>query len=329
MPANLPPQYLAAEQRFREARTIPEKIEALEEMFALLPKHKGTDHLKADIRRRIAKLKVEGEKKGGARRGFGYHVDKQGAGQVVLVGPPNAGKSRLLSRLTNAKPGVAEFPFTTTRPQAGMIEYENVQIQLVDLPPIAPDLTEPWVAGIIRAADAVLLVADLEDDAVLERTEETLAYLDRARITLVPPGSPTESPEIGRLVKRALLGANKADIQGAGDRLGILAEAYGTRLPVLPLSAHDGRNLEEVKRRLFEALGVLRVYTKAPGKPPSLEAPVVLPSGSTVLDVAASIHKDFAQQLKFARIWGTGKFDGQKVQRDFPVREGDVIEFHV
>ena len=176
MPANLPPQYHAAEQRFREAKTIPDKIEGLEEMFALLPKHKGTDHLKADIRRRIAKLKVEGEKKGG-RKGFGYHVDKQGAGQVVLVGPPNAGKSLLLARLTNARPEVADFPFTTVRPLAGMVEFENVQIQLVDLPPIAPEMTEPWVAGIIRAADAVLLVVDLGDDGVLERTEETLAYL--------------------------------------------------------------------------------------------------------------------------------------------------------
>lgn len=328
MPANLPPQYHGAEQRFREAKTIPDKIEALEEMFALLPKHKGTDHLKADIRRRIAKLKLEGEKKGG-RKGFGYHVDKQGAGQVVLVGPPNAGKSLLLARLTNAKPEVAEFPFTTARPLAGMVEFENVQIQLVDLPPIAPDMTEPWVHGIIRAADAVLLVADLGDDAVLERTEETFAYLDHARVTLVPSGGPTASPEIGRVLKRALLGANKADVEGADDRLGVLAEAYGARLPVLRLSARDGTDLESLKRRLFELLGVLRVYTKAPGKPPSLAAPVVLPIGSTVLDIAASIHKDFAQQLKFARIWGTGKFDGQKVQRDFPVREGDVIELHV
>lgn len=328
MPANLPPQYHGAEQRFREAKTIPDKIEALEEMFALLPKHKGTDHLKADIRRRIAKLKVEGEKKGG-RKGFGYHVDKQGAGQVVLVGPPNAGKSLLLARLTNAKPEVAEFPFTTVRPLAGMVEFENVQIQLVDLPPIAPGMTEPWVHGIIRAADAVLLVADLGDDAVLERTEDTFAYLDRARVTLVPPGASTASPEIGRAVKRAVLGANKVDADGADDRLGVLAEAYAARLPVLRLSARNGTDLEPLKQRLFELLGVLRVYTKAPGKPPSLGAPVVLPIGSRVLDVAASIHKDFAQQLKFARIWGAGKFDGQKVQRDFPVREGDVIELHV
>lgn len=329
MPANLPPQYHAAEQRFREAKTIPDKIEALEEMFALLPKHKGTDHLKADIRRRIAKLKIEGEKKGGGRRGFGYHVDKQGAGQVVLVGPPNAGKSLVLARLTNAKPEVAEFPFTTVRPLAGMIEFENVQIQLVDLPAIAPDMTEPWVNGVIRAADAVLLVADLGDDAVLERTEETFAYLDRARVTLGPPGASTDSPEIGRVLKRALLGANKADAGRADDRLSVLVDAYGARLPVLRLSARNGTGLEPLKRRLFELLGVLRVYTKAPGKPPSLAAPVVLPIGSTVLDLAASIHKDFAQQLKFARIWGTGKFDGQKVHRDFPVREGDVIEFHV
>lgn len=327
MPANLPPQYHQAEQRFREARTIPEKIEALEAMLAIIPKHKGTEHLQGDIKRRMAKLRAEAEKKGG-RRGFSMAVEREGAGQVVLVGAPNAGKSSLVSRLTNARPEVADYPFTTRRPVAGMMPYENIQIQLVDLPAISPEYMEPWVPGLVRPADLVLLVADLGRMDMIEQVDAVEGILEGGRITLA--GDPGKAPaEAGRSAKKTLLVANKADVSGAADALEILKEFYAGRCPILEVSAREGKGLEELKAAIYGALGILRVYTKPPGKEASLGAPVVLPVGSTVLDFAAAIHKDFASQLKYARIWGKGLYEGQKVQRDFALREGDIVELHI
>ncbi|MBI3076221.1 MAG: 50S ribosome-binding GTPase [Deltaproteobacteria bacterium] len=328
MPANLPPQYHEVEARLREAKTPAEKIEILQELLAIIPKHKGTDHLQGDLKRRIAKLRTELEKKGG-RKGFGLHVDKEGAGQVVLVGAPNAGKSSLLARLTHAQPDIGAYPFTTLKPLAGMVEFENVHIQLVDLPPISSEHLEPWVLGIVRNADLVLLVADLGRDELLDELEGVRAIHERARIHLLPAGRPLPAPEPGHAVKRTLLVANKAEEPGAGDRLALLEELYGKQLPILAVSARSGLHLEELRRRLYEALELVRVYTKAPGKGPARNEPVVLPKGSTLLEVATSIHKDFAERLRYARVWGHGKFDGQKVQRDYVVQEGDVFEFHI
>lgn len=327
MPANLPPQYHEAEQRYREARTPQEKIEALEEMLAIMPKHKGTEHLQGDLKRRIAKLKTEAEKKGGAKRAS-MAVDKEGAGQVVLVGPPNVGKSMLIRKLTNARPEVAEYPFTTRRPVAGMMPYENIQIQLVDLPAVSFEYMEPWVPGLIRPADLILLVVALDRGDVLNQIGMVEGVLERARITLVGEG---ELPprEVGRAAKRTLLVGNKIDDKRAEEAYTVLQALYGSRFPVVAISAQEGTNVELLKRLIYEGLGILRVYTKAPGKPPSLAAPVVLPRGSTILDMAGSIHKDFVQELKYARVWGRGKYDGQRVPRDYVVQEGDIVELHL
>jgi len=326
MPANLPPQYHEAEQRYREARTPQEKIEALEEMLAIMPKHKGTEHLRGDLKRRIAKLKTEAQKKGGAKRAS-MAVDKEGAGQVVLVGPPNVGKSMLIRRLTNARPEVAEYPFTTRRPLAGMMPYENIQIQLVDLPAISFEYMEPWVLGLIRPADLILLIVSLQDD-VLEQIGMVEGILERARISLIGEGELLPR-EVGRAAKRTLLVGNKIDDKRAEEAYTVLQALYGSRFLVVAISAQEGTNVELLKRLIYEGLGILRVYTKAPGKPPSLAAPVVLPKGSTVLDMAGSIHKDFVQELKYARVWGQGKYDGQRVPRDYVVQEGDIVELHL
>lgn len=327
MPANLPPQYLDAEKRYRQAKQPPEKIRALEEMLAVIPKHKGTEKLQADLKRRLSKLKVELERRPATKRGTGIFVEREGIGQVVLVGGANVGKSALVRRLTNARPDVADYPFTTRKPLSGMLEFENVKIQLVDMPAVTPGLVEGWVLGIVRNADLILWVVDLGSDDLLEQVEATEKILVQAKI--LPGGSREEIVEPGQVVKRVLMVGNKADLPGAEDQFLLLQGHSGGRFPLLMVSTASGTGLEQVSTRLYESLEVLRFYTKPPGKTADFSHPVTLPRGSTLLEAAETVHKDFSAKLKFARVWGAGKFDGQKVHRGYRVHEGDVIEFHI
>jgi hypothetical protein len=281
--------------------------------------------MQADLKRRISKLTKETQKKKGtAKHKPFYHVDKEGAGQVALVGPPNSGKSQLLARLTNATPEIADYPFTTRVPLPGMMPFENVKIQLVDLPPVARGFSEPWLFGIIRNTDAALLVVDAGNDDVLAHTDALLAWLEELNIHLTP--ATAVEPERG---KRALLAATKIDVPGALENFEILREFFGDRLPLLAVSAQTGLNLELLKQQLYHSLGVIRVYTKAPGKAVDRSAPFVLKRGSTVMDVARHVHQDFAHKLKYARLWGSERFDGQMVNREHIVEDEDVVEFHI
>jgi len=327
MPANLTPQYLEADRRFKAAKTIEEKVAALEEMLAVIPKHKGTEHLQGDLKRRLAKLRAEAEQARRRRGGFSVSVNREGAGQVVLVGPPNAGKSALVKCLTNAQPEVGEYPFTTRRPIAGMMQFINIQIQLVDLPAISDEYMEPWVPSLVRPADLALLVVDVASPSLLDDVERVIAILGRSKVALVSPGSPP--PPLGWANVETLLLANKADAPSAEAALEILRSHYGSRFPAHGVSAQTGVGLEPLRRMIYDGLGIIRVYSKPPGKEPSMQSPVVLPRGSTIVEMAAAIHKDFARQLKFARVWGGTKFSGQRVQRDYVVQEGDIIELHI
>jgi len=323
MPANLTPQYLEADRKFKAATTLQDKLTALEEMMATIPKHKGTDRMQGDLKRRIAKLRdqMQRQKKSGGRGRPFYHVEREGAGQVVLVGPPNAGKSALLRALTNAQPEIADYPFTTRAPLPGMMVYENVQVQLVDLPPVTPEVTEGWLYGIIRTADAAALVVDLATDDVLSQTEQIQALLDQAKLALV--GTPTAPHH-----KRALVVGNKLDAPGAAERLALVRDFFGDTLPLYAVSAAHGTGLETLRRALFELLGVVRVYSKPPGRKVDTSTPFVLKRGSTVMEAAHAIHKDFVAKLKFARLWGKDEYQGQMVGRDHVLEDGDVIELH-
>jgi len=320
VPANLTPQYLEAERRFRQATTPEEQLAALLEMMATIPKHKGTEHMRADIRRRMAKVRTEAARKRSAARGPTWqHVPREGAGQIVLVGPPNAGKSRLLAALSHAAPVVAPYPFSTRIPLPGMVAFENVQIQLIDLPPIAVETADPWLFALIRQADAALLVADLASDDLLSSMEDTLALLERFNVRL----SRIRPSEDG---VPALLVAAKADVPDASERLEVLRELVADRFPILVVSAEGGMNLDRLREEMFTVLNVIRVYTKAPGHRPDLSAPFVLKRGATVQDAAGVVHKDFAERLKYARIWSRRTFDGQMVQREHVLEDGDILE---
>ncbi len=338
MPANLTPQYLAAEQRYKEASTPQEKVAALEEMMAVIPKHKGTEKLQADLKRRLAKLRTEVSKKHGASKASAmYSVQREGAGQIVLVGAPNVGKSSLLAKLTHATPEIGDYPFTTRLPQPGMMPFENILIQMVDMPPIAPHSYDAWMGNLVRQADLALLVVDLSSDELLEEVEEVIGILDGSKIRLVgsQPGGDPEGSSL-TVCRHALLAANKLDAANARENLQILKEFYGDKFEILALSAVSGDGIETMRRTLVQRLNVVRVYTKVPGKKVDLTSPpYVLKHGSTVLDAARAVHRDFVHSLKFARVWSSEKskrsvrFDGQMVERTHQLEDGDILELHV
>lgn len=326
MPANLPPDYFEAERLFREAESTQEKITRLEELIRTVPKHKGTDRLRADLRRKLAELKREPRShKGAARRASAYNIGREGAGQVALIGPPNVGKSALVDALTNATPEVAPFPFTTWEPLPGMMTFEDVQIQLIDTPPLNAEYTDPGLLDLIRRADLVLLVVDLQGDPV-GQLQESIALLEEHRIH---PEHRREGlgAEAGTYV-RILVAANKADTAEEDELFELFLALLEGEWPIVPVSATTGRNLDLLKRRVFEALEIIRVYSKAPNEPPDLEAPYTLKQGSTVADMAAKVHRDFYENLKTARIWGANVFDGQMVSRDHVLSDGDIVELH-
>ncbi len=329
MPANLTPQYREAEAKYRAAVTTEEKLAALDEMMAVIPKHKGTEKMRADIKRRIAKLKQRDKSSGSAKRGLEVHIDKEGAGQVAIAGPPNSGKSLIVGRLTAAEPEVADYPFTTRRPMPGMMEYQDILIQLVDMPPIAAEATDGWVLALARSADVVAVVIDLAEGAMVDDIEMIRAELERSKVLLVSPGEemPSSLP-VGTVVRRAIIVGNKVDLPGAADNLEILKELYDIDLPIVPVSAKTGEGLEQLKSRLFSLLDIVRVYTKIPGKQADLNTPFVFQRGSTVADLAAAVHKDVAHRLRFARAWGKNKPDGAMMGRDQELEDKDIVELH-
>jgi uncharacterized protein len=329
VPANLPPDYKAAEQRLREAKTTADKIAAIQEMMAVCPKHKGTDHIRADLRRKLSKLRQEeqqGRKKG--RSGPSYHIPKEDAPQVVLLGTPNVGKSQLVAITTNAEPEVAPYPFTTRAPYPAMMPYEDIHIQLIDIPPLSPDHIDTWVPEIIRNADAALLVVDLDADDCVDSFQFVKDTLAEKGIRLSRTHNPSEA-ELPRNVKPTIIVANKTDSPSAPENLEFLKEVVGDEFPIVPICAGLGQGVDELKRVLFEFLKVVRIYGKVPGKDPDMKRPFILPRGSTVADVARKIHREFADNLRSARVWGSGKFDGQTVDGEHVVEDRDILELNV
>ncbi len=326
MPANLTPAYKEAEARFRSAVTREEKIAALEQMLRVIPKHKGTEKLQADLRSRLSKLRREPKKKGPTRK-HSHRVPREGAGQVVLVGPPNAGKSSLVASLTRAEPEVASYPLTTREATPGMMPFEDIAFQLVDLPPLCEEHVEPWVYDLVRAGDLAWLVVPI--DRPLAGFDLVMDLLGAKAIGLYPAATvaPTDARP-GWLLKPAVLVVTGMDREGSEGDLAALEELLDTPWPIVPVSSVTGAGLEELGKRTFAALDIIRIYTKEPRKDPDRDRPFTLARGSTVGDLARTIHKDIADGLKFARVWGPSAFDGQSVKAAHVLEEGDVVEIH-
>jgi len=351
MPANLTPEYKRAEQAFRMAREPRERLDCLKEMLRTIPRHKGTEHLQADIKSRIRELteEVGGTHAGPAHRHSAHAVRHEGAAQICLTGPPNSGKSTLHAILTGSKAAVGPFPGTTREPLPGMLDFEDIAFQIVDLPPISRGRLEPWMAGLLQTADAAWLVIDLADPECAEHVLAVCAELAQRKIMLTDywPGLGGEqeagamSTSPARLGPRAenpvgalqaelptLLVANKSDLDPGADEVSVLEELAGVRFPAVAVSAKSGHSLERLAPFVFSALGIVRVYTKPPGHPPDRTRPFIVRRGNTVSDVARLVHQDVARSLKFARLWGSGAFDGQQVGPDHGVADGDVLELH-
>jgi ribosome-interacting GTPase 1 len=325
MPANLTPAYREAEARFRGAVTREERIAALEDMLRTIPKHKGTEKLQADIRSRLSKLRREPKQKG-PTRGHSHRIPHEGAGQVALVGAPNAGKSSLVGTLTHATPDVADYPMTTRDATPGMMAYEDVAIQLVDLPPLCEEHVEPWVYDVVRGADLTWLVVSI--DRPLAGYDTAMQRLEAKAILIHAPGSSPPERRPGWHHKPALLVVTGMDRHGAAEDLAALRELLDVPWPLVPVSSRTRIGLDTLSQQTFAALDIIRVYTKEPGKDPDRKRPFTLDRGATVAHLARTIHQDIAEGLKFARVWGPSAFDGQSVGGAHVLEEGDVVEIH-
>ena len=338
MPANLSPEYKAAADALRKARDPAERLELLREMLRVIPKPKGTDHLQGDLKRRIQELDEElaGPKKGGVRSGPALVVRPEGAAQVALLGPPNSGKSALHARLTGSSARVAPYPFTTQYPEPGMMPVDDVMLQIVDLPPLSSQHPVNWISSPLQSADACLLVVDIADPEVAQQVEDVVEQLGARRIGLTrtwpADGEPADLESEGEdpfgLTLPTLLVGNKSDLDpdGAAD-VAALEELLDIDFPAMALSAETGAGLDSLGPWLFRKLGIVRVYTKAPGKAADHTRPFTLRHGETVADVARLVHRGLVDTLKYARLWNASH-EGQHVGRDHVVADGDVIELH-
>lgn len=329
MPANLTPEYRKAEEWYRSAGTDREKLTALEEMLRTIPKHKGTEHMRADIKRRISKTKTAietGGKKGGGKHTDVFHVPKSGAGQVALVGMPNTGKSAILAALTNAPVNVADYPFATDKPVPGMAKFEDVQIQLVDAPPITADYAPPGLVNTYRNADMLAIVIDLAG-AVLEQMEVCTAYLESHRL-LMDETTADQDTEGNPLARKTFVIATKVDLAPQGT-LQTLKELTARPFEYIKVSSETGVGMDDLTQRIFEMLGIVRVYAKKPGQEPDMTDPFTIKRGGTVYDLAYQIHRELADKLKTARAWNSpSAYDGQNVPREHVLSDKEIIELH-
>ena len=322
MPANLTPQYYNAEEAFKKAVSVEEKIAALEEMLAVIPKHKGTEKMQADLKKRLSKFRQEGLKKTSVSRADPFSIERQGAGQVALLGFPNTGKSSFLAAMTRAKPKIADYPFTTTLPLAGMMPFEDIFIQLVDTPPVTAEIIPTGLSGALRSADILLVMVDAASNDCLEQLEFCLNYLEEKKIARedTAPGVRGVSPA------HVLVLATRADLPQSTENMQIMKELGPGGIELLPVSTKTGQGLEGLREKIFQMLGVIRVFTKIPGREPDLKRPFVLKRGSTILELAEAIHRDLPGLMKNARVWGSAKYEGQSVMRDYTLYDRDVVE---
>lgn len=367
MPINAKPEFFKAEKKYHQAETTQEKIVALEEMISTAPAHKGGENLRADLKQRLAKLRLQLEKSRQAGKGKGAQVTvkREGAAQVMLVSTTNAGKSSIIAALTNARPASASYEYTTTKPEVGIMEYQGVGIQLVEMPAIFEGYAYkgdgPAYFSIMRTADLIIFLIDTTKDEIWQ-FKTLYKEFGKAQIKLNAQQPKIRIQREGQggieFLGRKFFHFSVSDakkllnsygyhnaVVSATDIVTIedLADALNESVAYLPLlviytkgdisgrgvSPLTGKGMQELKERIFRAVHIIRVYTKTPGKEKDWP-PVALKMGATVKTLAGIIHKDFYKKFKFARVWGKStKHDGMKVGLEHTLEDHDVVEFHV
>jgi ribosome-interacting GTPase 1 len=328
MPANLTPQYQKAEERFRKAHSCEEQIGCLQEMLKLIPKHKGTEKLQADLKSRLkdANSQLQAEKQA-PKKGLSYRIPRQGAGQVILLGAPNSGKSRLLAELTKAEPEVAAYPFTTREPMPGMMPWEDVKVQLIDTPPITDSHIEPYLTSMVRSADLALLCFDGSSDDAPEETAILIGKLE-SRKTLLSDKTGFDEDDFSIVHVKTLLVITRGNDPDCATRLELFYDLIPNRFEIVKVEFDSEESREKLRNGIYESLGMIRVYTKSPGKPADYKDPYSIPDGGTVEDVALQVHRELAEKLKFAKVWGESVHDGQSVDAEHVLCDKDLVELH-
>ncbi|MEP0845473.1 MAG: 50S ribosome-binding GTPase [Phycisphaerae bacterium] len=330
MAANLTPQYHEAEARYRAARTPEEKVAALEEMWRELPKHKSSEKIQAELKKKLsaARRDVQHAGRRGATKADPFCIPRTGAGQVVLVGAPNVGKSSIVGGLTHAHVTIADYPFSTALPIPGMVPFEDVQIQLVDTPAVTAGHVPAGFPGLWHATDALIVVVDLSSESLLEDADTCLRHLAERRIQLTDGARRRPEGMDDPLRVPGMVLANKLDASGAAENLRLLRELLDARVPIEPLSTRQPEMMARLPALLFRLIHVIRVYAKPPGRKPDLDEPFVLPEGSDVHQLARHVYRGLEHQIRAARVWGTGVADGQNVHLDHVLHDRDIVELH-
>jgi len=325
MSANLPPQFYTISAKLKEVKTPEEKISILEELLAIVPKHKGTEKVQKDIKTKIAKLRKQKPKKG--KREDLYFVKKEGAGQIAIIGPANSGKSSLLNALTNAKAKVAPYSFTTETPKPAMMPYENILIQLVDTPPLSEN-SPAWLKGILKSADGFLAIFDLSQENIIKNIKDIEELLN----------------DWGVADKKILFLGNKADLKESKENLKKIEPKYKIKIiscleetgvdevkaSSSPSPAKAGSVIEELKKEIFDLLEIVRIYTKTSNEPyPDFEHPFILKKNSRLIELADQIHQDFFFSFRYAKLFKKNSKKPRFVGKDYILEDEDIIEIHI
>ncbi len=376
MTVNASFEFERARIKYEQATSPEAKLAGLQEMYSTAPHHKGSENLRAEISKKIALMKREVEKQAEqkAKRGGGDNlaVKKEGCGQIVLIGMPNSGKSTVLKQLTNVEVEVSDYPFSTIKPEIGMIPFEGAKIQLVEVPALIEGSADgkangPQLLSVIRTADAVIMMLDAENaktefETLQKELKEAGIFLNRHRPKIHIKIGQTKGISIaGKQFLKIPLdtlieflknnGMHNASViieedlthlnevfEALNERL-VYKKAFamlnfkgkiphpvdGIRFPQFAISTPT--DLNRLKPEIFGLLDMVLVYTKRPGQKPDLNSPLVLKKGSTITDLAEQLHKDFAKNLKHAKLFGpNAKFEGQRIQQEYLLQNKDIIE---
>ncbi len=387
MPTNLPAEAQKKLAEYQAARRVEDKIRILEEALSLIPDHKGTEKMRRHLKTTLAKLRRELETKKTTRatRQDLFHVKKEGAAQVTLLGVANSGKSTILATLTNAKPSIEAYQLTTIRPMPGMMVYNTVELQIVELPAVLTEELEETSftsrsVAVARNSDLIAITLDGGGDFT-EQFKRIVSILDSYGIVLKKKKADIviEKKDSGgiRLVTLGSFQGTQQDVKALLQGLGIkhaVVKIYGDAtlddveeqaireavykrsivivgradlvkdhkkakelkriiseydIPVVPFSILDKeRCAERIKETMFNSLEIIRIYTQKDGVTSS--RPVVLHRGATVLELAQTIHREFAEKLQYARVWGRSvKIQGQQVGPSHVLEDGDVVEIYI